>query len=60
MCAHHTLEALVTALLVGIGLLGALRRGLSYLLMCARRPDVERDHRTDRLRAGLALMEAPK
>ncbi len=60
MCAHHMLEALVTALLVGIGLLGALRRGLAYLLANARRPNVERDHRTGRLRAGLALMEAAK
>ena len=60
MCAHHMLEALVTALLVGIGLLGALRRGLAYLFANARRPNVERDHRTGRLRAGLALMEAAK
>ena len=60
MCAHHMLEALVTALLIGIGLLGALRRGLAYLLANARRPNVERDRRTGRLRAGLTLMEATK
>jgi hypothetical protein len=60
MCAHHMLEAIVTALLVGIGLLGALRRGLAYLLANARRPNVERDRHTGRLRAGLALVEAAK
>jgi len=60
MRAHHMLEALVTALLIGIGLLGALRRGLAYLLANARRPNVERDRRTGRLRAGLALLEAAK
>jgi len=60
MCAHHMLEALVTALLIGFGLLGALRRGLAYLLANARRPNVERDRRTGRLRAGLTLMEATK
>jgi hypothetical protein len=54
------LEAIVTALLVGIGLLGALRRGLAYLLANARRPNVERDRHTGRLRAGLALVEAAK
>jgi Tfp pilus assembly protein PilV len=54
------LEALVTTLFVGIGLLAALRRGLASLLANARRPNVERDHRTGRLRAGLALMEAAK
>jgi hypothetical protein len=58
MCAHHMMEALVTALLIGIGLLGALRRGLAYLLANARRPNVERDRRTGRLRAGLTLVEA--
>jgi len=60
MCAHHMLEALVTALLIGIGLLGALRRGLAYLLANARRPNIERDRRTGRLRGGLALMEATR
>ena len=60
MCAHHMLEALVTALLIGIGLLGALRRGLAYLLANARRPNLERDRRTGRLRAGLTLVEATK
>jgi hypothetical protein len=58
MCARHILEALVAALLVRIGLLRALRRGLAYLLANARRPNVERDRRTGRLRAGLVLMEA--
>jgi hypothetical protein len=57
MCAHHVLEALVTALLIGIGLLGAIRRRLAYLPANARRPTVERDRRTGRLRAGFALME---
>jgi hypothetical protein len=54
------MEALVTARLIGIGLLGALRRGLAYLLANARRPNVERDRRTGRLRAGLTLMEATR
>jgi hypothetical protein len=58
MCAHHMLEALVTALLIGIGLLAALRRGLASLLANARRPNVERDRRTGCLRAGLTLVDA--
>ena len=60
MCAHHMLESLVTALLVGNGLLGALRQGLAYLLANARRPNVERDRRTGRLRTGLTLIEVAK
>lgn len=60
MCARHILEALVAALLVGIGLLGALRRGLAYLVANAQRPNVERDRRTGRLRAGLALIQVAK
>jgi hypothetical protein len=32
MCAHHILTELVRALLRGVGLLVALRRGLAYLL----------------------------
>jgi hypothetical protein len=60
MCAHHMLEMLVTALLIGIGLLGALRQGPACLLANARRPNVERDRPTGRLRAGLALLEAAK
>lgn len=60
MCAHHMLEALVTALRIGIGLLGALRRRLACLLANARRPTVEWDRRTGRLRAGLALLDATK
>jgi hypothetical protein len=39
MCAHYMLEALVTALLIGIGLLEALRprrrQGLATLRPCA-------------------------
>jgi len=57
MCARHILDAVVTALRIGVGLLGALRRGLSYLLTNARRAHPERDRRTGRLRAGLALVE---
>ncbi|MDA1095191.1 MAG: IS4 family transposase [Acidobacteria bacterium] len=57
MCAHHILEALVTAVLAGVGLLAALRRGLGYLLRNARRSNVDRDQRTGRLRAGLGLVE---
>ena len=56
MCAHHILGQLVTALLIGCGLLGALRRGLTYLLANARRANVPRDRRIGRLRAGLALV----
>lgn len=55
MCAHHILDPLVAALLVGVGLLRALRHGLSYLLANARRSNPERDRRTGRLRAGLRL-----
>ena len=57
MCARHILGDLVTALRVGVGLLGALRRGLTYLLANARRAHPERDRRAGRLRAGLALVE---
>lgn len=58
MCAHHILDALVTALLLGVGLRGTLRRGLAYLLANARRANPDRDRRTGRLRAGLGLAEA--
>jgi hypothetical protein len=58
MCAHHILEALVAALLIGVGLLGALRRGLGYLLANARRSNPDRDRRTGRLQAGLRLKVA--
>ena len=57
MCAHHILDALVTALLGRVGLFGALRLGLAYLLGNARRAHVDRDRRTGRLRAGLGLVE---
>jgi len=57
MCARHILDELVTALRRGVGLLGALRRGLAYLLANARRAHPDRDRRTGRLRAGLALVE---
>jgi hypothetical protein len=57
MCARHVLDDLVTALRCGAGLLAALRRGLTYLLANARRAHPERDRRTGRLRAGLALAE---
>jgi hypothetical protein len=56
MCAHHILGAPVTALRRGVGLLGALRRGLVYLLHNARRANLPRDRRTGRLRAGLATV----
>ena len=58
MCAHHILDALVAALLLGVGLRGTLRRGLAYLLANARRANPVRDRRTGRLRAGLGLAEA--
>lgn len=57
MCAYHILDELVTAVLVGRGLLGALRRGLLYLLENARRANVQRDHRTGRLRAGVSIAQ---
>ena len=60
MCAHHILDELVTALLLGFGLLRTLRRGLVYLLENARRANVQRDRRTGRLRAGLAIVPAVK
>jgi hypothetical protein len=47
-------------LLVGFGLLGPLRRGLTYLLENARRANVQRDRRTGRLRAGLTIVPAVK
>jgi len=43
MCAHHILAELVRALLRGVGLLVALRRGLAYLLANARRANVPRE-----------------
>ena len=57
MCARHVLDEVVTALRLGVGLLGALRRGLAYLLANARRAHPDRDRRFGRLRAGLALVE---
>jgi hypothetical protein len=60
MCAHHILHDVVTALLDGFGLLGPLRRGLTYLLENARRANVQRDRRTGRLRAGLTIVPAAK
>ena len=57
MCARLILDDLVTALRVGVGLLGALRRGLTYLLANARRAHPDRDRRIGRLRAGLAIVE---
>jgi Transposase DDE domain len=60
MCAHHILHDVVTALLDGFGLLGPLRRGLTYLLENARRADVKRDRRIGRLRAGLTIVPAVK
>jgi hypothetical protein len=60
MCAHPILEALVAALLVGFGLLNALRDGLTYLLANARRANPNRDRHWGRLRAGLTLMEVAK
>ena len=60
MCAHHILDDLVAALLGGVGLLGPLRRGLTYLLENARRANTPRDRRTGRLRAGLTLVPAVK
>jgi hypothetical protein len=59
MCAHHMLTDLVSALLRGVGLLAALRRGLAYLLANARRANVPREYRTGRLRAGLATVGGP-
>ena len=58
MCAHHILDALVAALLLGIGLRATLRRSLAYLLANARRANPDRERRTGRLRAGLNLAEA--
>jgi hypothetical protein len=43
------------ALRIGVGLPGALRRGLGYLLANARRSNPDRDRRSGRLRAGLRL-----
>jgi hypothetical protein len=56
MCAWHILQELVRALLRGIGLRGALRRGLAYLLANARRANVPRERRTGRLQAGLTVV----
>ena len=58
MCAHHILDDLVAALLVGVGLLRALRRGLRYLLANARRSNPDRDRREGRLRVGLLITQA--
>jgi Transposase DDE domain len=58
MCAHHILDDLVAALLLGVGLLRALHHGLAYLLANARRSNPDRDRRTGRLRAGLRLKTA--
>jgi hypothetical protein len=58
MCAHHILDDLVAALLIGVGLLRALRRSLVYLLANARRSNPARDKRTGRLRPGLLITQA--
>lgn len=58
MCAHHILDALVAAVLLGVGLRATLHRSLAYLLGNARRANPDRDRRTGRLRAGLGLAEA--
>jgi hypothetical protein len=55
MCAHHILDDLVAALLVGVGVLATLRRGLTYLLANARRSNLDRDRRPGRLRTGLLV-----
>lgn len=60
MCAHHVREALVAGLLVGFGLLNALRCGLTYLLANERRANPNRDRHGGRLRAGLTLMKVAK
>ena len=57
MCAPHILHELVTALLGGVALRATLRRGLAYLLANAQRAHPDRDRRTGRLRAGLAIVE---
>ena len=56
MCAPYLLHELVTALLLGAGLLVALRRALTYLLANARRANPKRDRRSGRLRTGLAVI----
>jgi IS4 transposase len=56
---HHILTDLVSALLRGVGLLVALRRGLACLLANARRANVPREYRTGRLRAALATVGSP-
>ena len=58
MCAHHILDGVVAALLLGVGLRRTLRRGLAFLLANARRANPQRDRRSGRLRAGLDLVEA--
>ena len=45
--------SLVAAVLLGAGLRGTLRRGLTFLLANARRANPERDRRIGRLRTGL-------
>ena len=57
MCAHHILHALVAALLMGAGLLAALRRGLAYLLANAPRANTARERRIGRLRSGLVTVQ---
>jgi len=56
ICAPYLLHELVTALLLGAGLLVALRRALTYLLANARRANPKRDRCTGRLRTGLAVI----
>jgi Transposase DDE domain len=58
MCAHHILDDLVAALLLGAGLLRALRRSLLYLLNNAQRSNPNRDSRKGRLRVGLLITQA--
>ena len=43
MCAHHILDALVAAVLLGVGLRATLRRSLAYSLGNARRANPDRD-----------------
>ncbi len=58
MCAHHLIDDLVAALLRGTGVRRALRDGLRYLLINARRSNPKRDRQTGRLRTGLLVVQA--
>jgi hypothetical protein len=56
MCAGHTIDAIVLALLACSSIASAFRDGMAFLLANARRANPKRDRKTGRLRSGLIVV----